>query len=57
MPKAGWGWPGLAKKAHYFIDGRSLCSRWFFTGTLEKANDQSPANCVACKKILEKTKP
>lgn len=23
--RKGWGWPGLAKKAHYFVDSMSLC--------------------------------
>jgi hypothetical protein len=30
----GWGWPGLAKKAHYFVASESLCRKWLFTGAL-----------------------
>jgi hypothetical protein len=24
----GWGWPGAARKPHYFRDGMSLCGKW-----------------------------
>ena len=53
-PKNGWGFPANSRKAHYFIDGRSLCGKWFFLGTLEDSNDDSSDNCTACKKALQK---
>lgn len=24
----GWGWPGNARKAHYFLKSRSICNKW-----------------------------
>jgi len=53
-PPRGWGFPRLSKKAHYFVDGRSLCGKWLFTGDLEDSNDDSPDNCTACKKAVRK---
>jgi len=53
-PRKGWGFPLKLKKAHYFIDGRSLCGKWMFFGNLEDSNDESPDNCTACKKALQK---
>lgn len=50
----GWGFPLNSKKAHYFIEGRSLCGKWFFMGELEEGNDESSDNCTACKKALTK---
>jgi hypothetical protein len=53
----GWGWPGLAKKAHYFSrDLRSLCGRWGYGGHLEQGNDDSIDNCVECKRRLAKSR-
>lgn len=45
----GWGWPGFSKKAHYFIDGRSLCGKWMYLGELEDSNHESSDNCATCK--------
>ena len=52
----GWGWPSNSKKAHYVVEGRSLCGKWLYLGQLEQGNDGSPDNCTACKKALEKRK-
>ena len=55
--KEGWGFPGTSKKAHYFVDATSLCRKWgFYFGPLEQGNDNSPDNCVACQRKLEKLK-
>ena len=48
----GWGFPSNSKMAHYFRDGRSLCSKWGFWGALETGNDESADNCVACRRKL-----
>lgn len=53
-PVKGWGFPPSSRKAHYFIDGRSLCSKWLFFGDLEDSNDNSPDNCTRCKKAVKK---
>jgi hypothetical protein len=54
----GWGFPGNSKKAHYFVDGMALCRKWgFYSGPLEKGNDNSPDNCAECKRLLSKRKP
>ena len=50
----GWGWPGNAKKAHYFVGSRSLCGKWLYLGSLEQGNDDSPDNCAVCKRKLKK---
>ena len=56
----GWTWLSNSMKWHYFIreDGKSLCGKWGLWGSpeLEQGNDDSPENCVACKRKLEKRK-
>lgn len=56
--KEGWWWPSNSKKAHYMLDGRSLCLKWMCMGapTLEQGNDESIDNCAECKKRLKKRK-
>ncbi|RLI41370.1 hypothetical protein DRO59_07110 [Candidatus Bathyarchaeota archaeon] len=54
--KEGWGFPLNSRKAHYFVNGRSLCGKWLFFGELEQGNDGSPDNCAVCKKLLQKRK-
>ena len=55
--KAGWGFPGTSRKAHYFVNGMSLCRKWgFYLGPLEQGNDGSPDNCTTCMKALAKMK-
>lgn len=57
MTKArqGWGWPGGARKAHYFtVGGRSLCGGWLFTGIVYDTNDNSSDNCKECKRRVMK---
>lgn len=53
--KKGWGWPAASKKAHYFVDGRSLCLKWLFGGHLEDNSHESDDNCVECKRRYAKT--
>jgi hypothetical protein len=50
---AGWGWPGLAKKAHYFEDDYALCGKWLFTGATVDSNHDSPDNCATCRRKLQ----
>ena len=54
VEKEGWGFPSNSRKAHYFVDKRSLCGKWLFFGELEQGNDDSSDNCTACKKALQK---
>ena len=58
MPLAeGWGWPGAARKAHYFEEGEtiSLCGRWMFAGPRDtNRGGTSPDDCVECKRRLAK---
>ncbi|MFZ2411024.1 MAG: hypothetical protein WAW23_05600 [Candidatus Methanoperedens sp.] len=49
--KEGWGFPQLSKKTHYFLNGRSLCMKWMYLGTLETGNNTSPDNCKQCMKL------
>ena len=52
----GWGFPGLARKAHYFVDSMSLCRRWGLYQGLLSADDgrPSPDDCVECRRELAK---
>jgi len=54
VAKEGWGWPANSRKAHYFVDGLSLCGRWGYFGEVEQGNDDSPDNCAVCKRLLKK---
>jgi hypothetical protein len=47
---AGWGWPLLSKKAHYFYDGRSLCGKWLFSGALTANDAHTVDDCADCTK-------
>lgn len=49
---SGWGFPLLAKKAHYFEDGFSICHRWWYMGIAIIPGDQD--KCKTCTKILAK---
>lgn len=52
-PTEGWGWPGLARKAHYFDHGRSLCGAWLYTGRdLGAAGWTGPDDCKKCARLL-----
>ena len=55
MPRIeGWGYPLNTRKAHYFVDGISLCKRWMYLGTdLEQDNNYTPDKCKDCIRILE----
>lgn len=51
----GWWWPLNSKKAHYMVQGRSLCGRWLKLGNssmLELGNHDSLDNCVTCRRKL-----
>lgn len=53
---AGWGWPGAARKAHYFEAGEvvSLCGKWMYTGTLtgNQGPPGGPDDCKECTRRL-----
>ncbi|MDH1340142.1 hypothetical protein N5O83_04740 [Ectopseudomonas oleovorans] len=51
-PKEGWGKPYLARKAHYFINGQSICNRWLYTGAVVNRLLVSSFGCSACKRLL-----
>ncbi|HEJ7134750.1 TPA: hypothetical protein SMF84_001419 [Serratia marcescens] len=46
----GWGFPALAKKAHYFTDDSptSLCGKWLFTGIRIDEYHDHHDNCAVC---------
>lgn len=49
----GWSWPGLSKKAHYFVSGRSLCGKWaLFIDDLDPSGTSSSDDCAACTRRL-----
>jgi hypothetical protein len=55
FPAAGWAWPALARKAHYFdqAETTSLCGRWMFLGQREPDNGPSRDDCTGCRRKLE----
>lgn len=53
--KPGWAWPLNCPKAHYIIEGRSLCGRWgYFGSELQDDKHNSPDNCQDCRRRLLK---
>lgn len=44
---AHWKWPSNSKKAHIFIDGRSLCGKWM---VFSDANSDAVAETDTCGK-------
>jgi hypothetical protein len=51
--REGWALPGAARRFHYFVQSRSLCNRWMFTGHLEpdtgnRTAQPGPEDCVPC---------
>lgn len=55
-PAEGWGFPALAKKAHYFQEGSatSICGGWMYTGPREPDEFESSDDCKTCRKKLAK---
>ncbi len=55
--REGWGWPTLAKKAHYFRNGHSLCGRWGgLRLDLQEETYALPDDCAPCRRKLDKEK-
>jgi hypothetical protein len=57
----GWGWPLNSRKAHYFVDSRSLCRNWMFFGSNRTQNQrmgEEPGedDCKACFRAAKKMK-
>ena len=54
--RKGWGWPGASRKAHYFVDARSLCAKWHFMGDLDDtmADAKGPDDCAECRKRYDR---
>lgn len=51
----GWGWPPITRKAHYFVEGRSLCGNWGSLGMIPlepEDGKRSPDDCKTCTKKL-----
>ena len=53
-PYEGWHRPSNSRKWHYYRDMRSLCGATLFGygGDFAVGDNESPDNCVACKKKL-----
>ena len=52
----GWTWIIGSPKWHYIRENMSLCNKWLMPGKpeLEQGKNDSPDNCKACRRILEK---
>ena len=52
----GWTHPPLARKAHYFEDGRSLCRKWDVIGRFRTTDPGLWNQCKTCANELAKAK-
>ena len=53
----GWTWLLNADKFHYFVDGRSLCSKYMLLGAFDQCDPRTDADkCAACRKKLSRTR-
>ena len=48
-----WAYPLNARKAHFFVENRSLCGRWMFLGQQPDqpqgmGESPGPDDCAAC---------
>lgn len=57
-PQVGWGWPGLSRKAHFFVNGQALCGKWLFLGDLVRnqqiGSTRGPDDCAECWRQAKK---
>lgn len=53
MDEKGWYKPNGALKAHYFIDGDSICGAWknFGGNEFHDADHKNKDNCKKCQTI------
>lgn len=51
--KEGWARPWLARKYHYFVDGKSMCGSWLYTGKVCSDVGYSSVDCKRCTRLLE----
>lgn len=55
-----WGWPLNSRKAHVFVEGRSLCGKWLFFGAGNQEHDEGLSeapgrdDCCACWRKAKK---
>ena len=54
----GWGFPGAARKAHYFRDGMSLCHKWaLFSKSPREGGLEAQIrydDCIVCARAVER---
>jgi hypothetical protein len=52
----GWAWPVNSRRAHFFVNGMSLCRKWSVfnpRGGFTADNGQGgPDDCAACTRAL-----
>lgn len=55
LNSAGWGYPLLARKGHYYQKGQALplCGKWLFTGVRYVETESKSAHCATCTKKLK----
>lgn len=51
MPSQGWAHPLRERKAHYFVDGTSLCEKAHYGGPLQVGH-ALPGDCRTCAGIV-----
>lgn len=58
---AGWRWPRLSRKAHYYMAGEtiSVCGKWMYSGPLTPTQETAegkpgPDDCTPCWRIATK---
>lgn len=52
-----WGFPYLSKRAHVFVEARSLCGKWLFRpaeteAPITKLSEKGPDDCADCYRRL-----
>lgn len=53
----GWVIPPDDGRFHYFVDGKSLCGRYKYIGTLQADDwEDGPSDCKKCREKLKKRK-
>lgn len=54
----GWGFPQRSRKAHYFVNGRSLCGKWTFFGKVAEGDPGffESKCCAKCFREFDKRK-
>lgn len=54
VPDPGWFWPEASQRAHYMVEGRSLCGKWATFGSYPLDNEPITTPCAECLRRFAK---